>query len=310
LTWTAAWANGSNFQWIEVAYSSGNIPAGEKRDIPVHISFPISMANQQNSQPSKHGATLMVRIGDQFEMIKVDLTTNAGLFNFSTSMVEPALASKGIVGQPFEWRLHTKDRFGQPRPRKIEGGPTEIKLKVNKAWCASKCSSSCVDHICGDKNKFCCQDNDDGTYTLRLTPTSEGSYKIRASTGDHYFRFGESDSTELQVEQMKAAATTCGSMVIQQTEMDGASASQLSISIHNTSARPKLLISRADASRELNNTGDTNEGSWTYSEGLQIGGWQVEYRYVKLHAPKWRMYTQKCVCGYADLGVKFAIRPL
>jgi hypothetical protein len=109
---------------------------------------------------------------------------------------------------------------------------------------------------------------------------------------------------------MNAAATTCGSMVIQQTEMDGASASQLSISIHNTSARPKLLISRADASRELNNTGDTNEGSWTYSEGLQIGGWQVEYRYVKLHAPKWRVYTQKCVCGCADLGVKFAIRPL
>ena len=220
----------------------------------------------------------MVRIGDQFEMIKVDLTTNAGLFNFSTSMVEPALASKGTAHQPFDWRLHTKDRFGQPRPGRIEGGPTEIKLKVNKAWCASKCSSSCVDHICGDKNKFCCQDNDDGTYTLRLTPTSEGLYKISATTRSEPLRFGESDFTLLKVEEMKTAS--CGRMVIQQTEMNGASASQLSINIHNTSAHPMLFISRADASRQLNNTGNTSEGSWTYSEGLKVGDWQVEYRCV------------------------------
>ena len=224
----------------------------------------------------------MVRIGDQFEMIKVDLTTNAGLFNFSTSMVEPALASKGIVGQPFEWRLHTKDRFGQPRPHKIEGGPIEMKLEVNGAWCASNCIGSCVDQTCNDtnKNKFCCQDNDDGTYTLRLTPTSEGLYKISATTGSELLRFGESDFTLLKVEEMKTAVSSCGSMVIQQTEMNGASASQLSINIHNTSAHPMLFISRADALRQLNNTGNTSEGSWTYSEGLKVGDWQVEYRCV------------------------------
>jgi hypothetical protein len=161
-----------------------------------------------------HQANLTVHIGDQSEVIKIALTTKPGLFNVSTSMVEPALASKGIAHQPFDWTLHTKDRFGQPRPGSIEGGPTEIKLEVNEAWCASNCTSSCVDHICENKNKFCCQDNDDGTYTLRLTPTSEGSYKIRASAEDHYFRFGESDSTVLQVEQ--PSDTTAEGIVVEQ----------------------------------------------------------------------------------------------
>ena len=182
-------------EWARTLEASGVVYPGEKREVPIRIWFPKSLANTDNSRSQTHSTSVNLATGE-FNNVTVKLTTKPGRFSSSSSTIKGPLGTGWPrVGQKIQWMVRTRDSYGQPRAQQIK---ELIMLKVNGTLFDSSCSTSC------GGGGYCCLDNDDGTYTMSFTPQKEGEYKIELLVGDRVLRFEEGCTDLLQVKAATA----------------------------------------------------------------------------------------------------------
>ena len=162
-----------------------------------------------------------------------------------------------------------------------------------------------------------------GPDSVALAPLDrEGSYSVIVVLKNGWnHTFWENGRCELEPQHFKVSCLTgfesdavnrkcqkvdfkskCGGILIQQLPGKGSNESQLLIQVNGAKADPKLLLSRADASKEINSTEDKSRQQWSANQALKTGEWKVEYRSEKELCKDVMLVKVTCKSGFKDMG--------
>jgi hypothetical protein len=279
--------------WVKVNPSSGALNSSKHTLINLTVSYPKELAPV--NRPADPTWQAEVNVANKKIPVTVNLERKPGRFSAKQSTIESWTSFTGAVGKATELIVRTKDQYGQDWHSSAELG-NRMWLNVSSATrsCKDVCGRDCADEEC------CCQDNFDGTYFLAFTPKQAGDYKVQVVADGQMLRFKDGDGTLA----IRDGGSTCGSMTIEQGLLNGASASQLHVDIHNAKEPPKLLLSRANASTELNSTENKAGGVWGFTEELKTGQWQIDYRSGSEVCSTTLLMEVNCSADYEEKGGK------
>ena len=174
LWWSASWSNTVlvREQGAKLLAHNGTLEGGSLTRLGIEVSFPRSLACNSSQCSSQHSARMTLDVGRN-RTVEIRLNTKPGSLSAKESRVNGPVDGSVVIGEPAQYRIVTRDKYGQTRTKSVPRG--SLKLTVADSDGRETCAAECygTKELCNGK-KCCCFDRDDGTY-LAIFDTKHGA---------------------------------------------------------------------------------------------------------------------------------------